>query len=82
MQRTPDRMTLSELKREAQRHYAERLFWTDTPEFGGSAWADVDHHTVSVMVDPPPGNPHICAIRGGKQEPLPTPTAQLAQLAF
>ena len=62
---------LADLKARAQEHYAERLDWTDLPgQFGGSAWADVDHHTISVMVNPPPGNPHIAVIRDGQQEPL------------
>jgi hypothetical protein len=62
--------SLAELKEEAQRHYTLPLRWTDLPHHGGSAWADVDHHTVSVMVKPPAGNPQIVRIQGGRQEPL------------
>jgi hypothetical protein len=61
---------LADLKVEAQRHYAESLQWTDLPHFGGHAWADVDHHTVSVMVRPPAGNCQIAVIRDGQQYPL------------
>lgn len=63
-------MRLADLKARAQEHYAERLSWTDSSRFGGSAWADVDHHTVSVMVAPPAGNPYIAVIRDGLQVPL------------
>jgi hypothetical protein len=62
--------SLAELKAEAQRQYVEALQWTDLTHFGGSAWADVDHHTVSVMVQPPDGNPQIAVVRGGEQYPL------------
>jgi hypothetical protein len=62
--------SLTELKEEAQRHYTLPLRWTDLPHHGGSAWADVDHHTVSVMVEPPAGNPQIVRIQGGRQEAL------------
>ena len=79
---------LADLKAQAQEYYAETLAWTDLPAFGGSAWADVDHHTISVMVAPPPGNPHIAVIRAGRQQPLPatvvtreTVTRQLARQA-
>ena len=62
---------LAELKEEAQRHYAVPLKWTDVPTFpGGHAWAEVDHHIVSVMAQPPAGNSQIVIIRDGKQEPL------------
>jgi hypothetical protein len=61
---------LADLKAQAQEHYRERLDWNDSSEFGGSAWADVDHHTISVMAEPPAGNPHICIVRAGRQEPL------------
>jgi len=61
---------LADLKAAAQEHYTEPLQWMDLSYFGGSSWADVNHHVVSVMVDPPPGNAHIVLIRGGKQEPL------------
>jgi len=61
---------LADLKAEAQEHYKQKLAWTDSPEFGGSSWADVDHHTVSVMVDPPTGNPHIARVWNDRQEAL------------
>lgn len=76
---------LADLKAQAQEHYTERLDWVTCSEFGGSAWADVDHHTVSVMCDPPGDNPHIAVIRGGRQYPLdPAPTTDLdaVQLAL
>jgi len=64
-------MRLSDLKTQAQEHYRERLDWTTEPWFGGSAWADVDHHVVSVMVDPPTGNPHIAEVWPDGSRPLP-----------
>lgn len=63
-------MRLADLKAQAQEHYSTPLDWTDLPGFGGAAWADVDHHTISVMVDPPAGNPHIAIIRTGRQMAL------------
>jgi len=71
---------LADLKAQAQEHYRAPLHWIDaTPTH---AWADVDHHVVSVMVDPPEGQPHIVIIRGRHTEPL-KPTLETArQLAF
>ena len=62
---------LTDLKREAEQFYGLSLHWTDSPRFGGSSWADVDHHTVSVMVEPPGQNPHIAQVWPGRSNPLP-----------
>lgn len=71
---------LAELKAEAQRHYDEPLEWHDTP--WGHSWADVDHHTVSVLVQPPAGTPHIAVIRDGTQAPLVVTLDTAYQLAM
>lgn len=59
---------LADLKATAQESYTDPPDWHDTP--WGHAWADVDHHTVSVMVKPLSGNRQIVIIRNGRQEPL------------
>ena len=64
-------MRLADLKREAEQFYSLKLDWIDHPDFGGSAYADVDHHTVSVMVEPPAGQPHIAQVWADGSNPLP-----------
>jgi hypothetical protein len=58
-------ISLAELKAEAQRHYQEPLQWHDTP--WGHSWADVDHHTVSVLLE---GDCQIAVICDGQEYPL------------
>jgi hypothetical protein len=60
------------LKARAQAHYAERLRWVDVQHWreAPSAWADVQDHTVSVMVEPPEGTAQIVVIRGRETTPL------------
>lgn len=62
---------LPDLKHDAEAFYGLPLNWHDSPEFGGSAWADVDHHVVSVMVEPPGDNPHIAQVWPDGSRPLP-----------
>lgn len=80
---------LANLKADAQRHYTEPLDWHDRPQFGKSAWADVDHHTVSVMVNPPAGCWQIARVWSDHSEPLvgapqmePLTLAEICQLAM
>jgi len=75
-----DAVNLRELKAHAQALYPEPLNWYDSGH--GSAYADVDHHVISVLVDPPEGTPHICAIRDGIEYPLETPLDRAYQLAL
>ena len=69
---------LADLKEQAQEHYAERLQWNDEHYYGGCSYANVDHHVVSVMVDPPKGQPHIAVVKDGKQTSLDPAPVQLA----
>ena len=63
-------MRLADLKALVQEHYTEHLAWADEHYYGGCSYAEVDHHTVCVMVEPPKGQPHICRVIGRRQEPL------------